>query len=174
MYIISSAEIRVCIRLGCTLTRDLGYLTWTNSFPGDRIFNLLIFTIIPYSFNEQRTSVQSPLHYSLRNIREMNQCSTCISICGIRCPKLQIPRFKDSAFLPGLPHLLSKSNQTIEELFSESNGSELLLISVFVNNQKAISDLSIRRPSNNQLRLPPKPADFLDFLHIESDISSRV
>jgi hypothetical protein len=34
------------------------YLTWTNSFPGDRIFNLLIFTIIPYSFNEQRTSVQ--------------------------------------------------------------------------------------------------------------------
>jgi hypothetical protein len=108
----------------------------------------------------------APPHCSSRNIREMDQCSTCISICGIRCLELQIPRFKDFALSPGLPHLLSKSNQTIEELFSESNGSELLLISVFVNNQKAISDLSIRRPSNNQLRLPPKPADFLDFLRL--------
>jgi hypothetical protein len=108
----------------------------------------------------------APLHYSSRNIREMNQCSACISPCRIRCPELQIPRFKDFALSPGLPHLLSKSNQTIEELFSESNGTELLLISVFVNNQKAISDLSVRRPSNNQLRLPPKPADFLDFLRL--------
>ena len=39
-----------------------------------------------------------------------------------------------SSPLPRLPHLRSECNQTIEEFISKSNGSELLLVAVFVNN----------------------------------------
>jgi hypothetical protein len=39
-----------------------------------------------------------------------------------------------SSPLPRLPHLLSECNQTIEDFISKSNGSELLLVAVFVNN----------------------------------------
>jgi len=69
--------------------------------------------------------------------------------------------------------LLSESNQTIKELFSESNGSKLLLIPSFVNNHKTIGDLSVCCPSNNKLRFPSKATDFLDFLRSWSETWPR-
>jgi hypothetical protein len=83
---------------------------------------------------------------------------------GIPSFQFQVSMFEPIDRLPGLPHLRSHSHKTVEEFFSESNGSKLLLIPLLINDQKTISDLSFCCPAYHQLRLPSKPTHFLNFL----------
>jgi hypothetical protein len=82
----------------------------------------------------------------------------------------KIPRL-DS--LPSLPHLLPHRDYTIEQFFSECNRGELLLISSLINYEKSVGDLPRRRPSYDQLCLPPKSANLLDFLDNRSVNTSK-
>lgn len=129
--------------------------------------------ILNSTFNEGKPSVQYNLHYSSKDLCSVNRRSTWVFMWYSlpRTPDLKRTiHLRPFCSSPCLPHLLSESNQPIEKLFSESDGGKLLLTPIFVNDQKTVSDLSISRPSDNQLRLPSKPTNFLDFLDSKSDI----